>query len=52
LIQINAAASGEVVLEGITVHFSLDTVTAAGVETGGGTPSNWDVKAYAICATP
>jgi hypothetical protein len=50
-LQINAAASGEVVLEGITVH-SLDTVTAAGVETGGGTPSNWDVKAYAICATP
>jgi hypothetical protein len=50
--QINTAESGKVVLEGITVHSSLDTVTAAGVETGGGTLSNWDVTAYAICATP
>jgi hypothetical protein len=50
--QINTAASGQVVLEGIVVHPSLDKVTAAGVETGGGTLSNWDVKAFAICATP
>jgi hypothetical protein len=50
--QINTAASGQVVLDEITPLPNLTGVSVVGVETGGGTTSNWSVKAYAICATP
>lgn len=48
--QINTPTSGTVVLEDIRPLLNLSGVEVVGVETGGGTTSNWYVTAYAICA--
>ena len=49
--QVNVGTSGRAVLDEITPLPNLSGVTAVGVETVGGTTSNWTVKAYAICAS-
>jgi len=48
--QINTDTSGRVVIDEITPTPDLSGVVAVGVETAGGTTSNWTVRAFAVCA--
>jgi hypothetical protein len=43
---------GQVVLDGVVPDNNLRLVTVSGREDQDGTPSNWSVRAYAICANP
>jgi hypothetical protein len=43
---------GHVVLDQVVPNSQLTSVTARGYEDEDGTPANWSVRAYAVCAVP